>query len=405
MYLILNTLYKTVMKIFHISDLHIGKQLHYYNMKDDQLAILGQIIDKSKELRPDVILIAGDIYDKSVPSAESYSIFNQFLNDLSDIKPDIPVLIIAGNHDSAERLDYASSFMEKQNIYISVWPPNDDSEYLKKIVLKDEYGDVSFYMLPFTKPGYVRHLFEEGVVTSYDSAIKAIIDREKVDFSKRNVLISHQFYISGDKSPETCDSEQVYITVGGIDSVDIDVVKDFDYVALGHLHGTQSIGKNHIRYSGTPLKYSVSEENHIKAITMVTINDKGSELIINKIPLYAPRDVRSIKGKLSEIISKATEQNRHDYISITLTDEDEIYKPKDQLEEHYEHILEVKVENSRTKAELGATDFEAIVLNPFDAFKQFYQEMQGTSMSSEEESIMMDIITKLQGGKDEAHIY
>lgn len=384
------------MKIFHISDLHIGKQLHYYNMKDDQVAILGQIIDKAKEHRPDAILIAGDIYDKSVPSAESYTIFNQFLNNLSDIKPDIPVLIIAGNHDSSERLDYASAFLEKANIFISVQPPNKEEEYLKKIVLKDEYGDVNFYLLPFTKPGYVRHLFEDGVVTSYDSAIKALIVRENIDYNQRNVLISHQFYVYGDAAPETCDSEQVYITVGGIDSVDIERIKSFDYVALGHLHGAQSIGMSHIRYSGTPLKYSVSEEKHAKAITMVTINEKNSEIAIDKIPLLALRDVRSEKGILSEIISRATDANRLDYVSITITDEDEIYKPKDQLEEHYENILEVKVENSRTRAQLEVTDLEATVLEPFEAFRQFYQEMQGVPMSSEEENIMIEVINKLQ---------
>lgn len=389
------------MRIFHISDLHIGKQLHFYNMKEDQQAILEQIVNKAKELSPNAIIIAGDIYDKSVPSAESYTIFNQFLNNLSDIKPNIPVLIIAGNHDSAERLDYASAFLEKDNIFISVWPPRNEDEYLKKIVLMDEYGDVNFYMLPFTKPGYVRHLFDEGVVTSYDSAIAALIDRENIDFSKRNVLISHQFYISGDTNPQICDSEQVYITVGGIDSVDIDGIKDFDYVALGHLHGAQSIGEKHIRYSGTPLKYSVSEEKHEKAITMVTIKDKGTDIIIDKLPLYAIRDVRSERGLISEIISRATDNNRHDYISITITDEDEIYKPKDQLEEHYDHILEVKVENSRTKAQLEANDSQATVLKPFEAFKQFYQEMQGAPMSSEEESIMVDIINKLQAERED----
>ncbi|NLP15514.1 MAG: exonuclease SbcCD subunit D [Clostridiales bacterium] len=394
------------MKIFHISDLHIGKQLHFYNMKDDQIAILAQIVDRARELRPDALIIAGDIYDKTVPSAEAYTIFNRFLNDMSELKPDIPVLIIAGNHDSAERLNYASAFLEKENIFISVQSPGNEDEYLKKIVLKDEYGDVNFYMLPFTKPGHVRHLFDEGIVTSYDSAVKALIKRENIDYSKRNVLISHQFYISGDVSPETCDSEQVYITVGGIDSVDIEAVKDFDYVALGHLHGAQSIGMKHIRYSGTPLKYSVSEEKHVKAITMVTLNDKGSEPVIDRIPLYPIRDVRSEKGLISDIISRATDTNRHDYISITITDEDEIYRPKDQLEEHYDHILEVKIDNSRTRARLEAEDLEAAVLDPLEAFKQFYQEMQGVPMSSEEESIMIDVINKLQErGIDETVIY
>ncbi|NLJ97538.1 MAG: exonuclease SbcCD subunit D [Clostridiales bacterium] len=389
------------MKFFHISDLHIGKQLHYYNMGDNQKDIFKQIVDKAMEYRPDVIIIAGDIYDKSVPSAEAYSIFDKFLNDLSDIMPNIPVLIIAGNHDSAERLNYASSFLKKHKIYISVNPPESEDEYLKKIVLEDEYGDVNFYLLPFTKPGYIRHLFEEGVVSSYDSAIEAIIKRENIDYSKRNVLVSHQFYIAGEVTPDTCESEQIYISVGGLDSVDVRHVMNFDYVALGHLHGAQSIGYEHIRYSGTPLKYSVSEEKHNKSITMVTMGEKDSDLLIEKIALHSNQDVRSEKGTLSEIISRATDENRHDYISITLTDEDEIYKPKDQLEEHYDHILEVKIENSRTKAQLEETNYDATILSPFEAFKQFYKDMQGVEMSQEEEMIMTDVISSLQEGEGE----
>lgn len=387
------------MKIFHVSDLHIGKQLHYYNLADNQKDILKQIVDKAKEYRPNVIIIAGDIYDKSVPSAEAYSIFDQFLNDLSEITPSIPVLIIAGNHDSAERLDYASTFLMKHNIYISVNPPEAKDDYLKKIVLEDKYGDVNFYLLPFTKPTYIRHLFEEGAVSSYDSAIEAIIKRENIDYSKRNVLVSHQFYVAGEVTPETCESEQIYISVGGLDSVDVEWVKKFDYVALGHLHGAQSIGHAHIRYSGSPLKYSVSEEKHNKSITMVTIGEKDFELLIEKIPLLAYQDVRSERGILSEIISRATDENRHDYVSITLTDEDEIYKPKDQLEEHYNHLLEVKIENSRTKAQLEETDYDMTLLNPFEVFKQFYRDMQGTEMSQDEEKIMTDVINSLQEGK------
>lgn len=384
------------MKLFHISDLHIGKQLHYYNLKDNQIEILTQIVEKAKEYRPDVILIAGDIYDKSVPSAEAYTIFDRFLVELSEITPSIHVLIIAGNHDSAERLHYASAFLEKHHIYIAVLPPQKQEELIKKVVLKDEFGEVNFYLLPFTKPGYVRHLFDEDIVISYDTAIGALINREKIDYSQRNVLLSHQFYIAGDTTPETCDSEQVYISVGGIDSVDICNVKQFDYVALGHLHGSQQIGEKHIRYSGTPLKYSVSEEKHSKSITMITLPSKGEDLIIDKLPLLATQEVRKEKGTLSEIISRATEENRHDYISIVLTDEDEIFKPKDQLEEHYDHILEIKVENSRTRAQLENITGEASVLDPFDAFREFYQEMQNVSMSEKEEKILAEIISKVK---------
>ncbi|CRZ33504.1 exodeoxyribonuclease I subunit D [Herbinix hemicellulosilytica] len=384
------------MKIFHISDLHIGKYLHFYNLKDNQIAILDQIVDKVKKYRPDVLIIAGDIFDKSIPSAESYTVFDRFLIDLSQIRPGIPVLIIAGNHDSADRLNYASSFLEKHNIYISVYPPRKDDEYLKKVVLDDEYGTVNFYLLPFTKPAYVKHLFEEGRITSYDAAIKALIERENINYNERNVLVSHQFYVAGDSVPETCDSEQVYISVGGIDSVDIRAVEKFDYVALGHLHGAQSIGKKHIRYSGTPLKYSVSEEKHVKSITMVTIKEKGSDIAIEEIPLNALQDVRSIKGTLREVIGMATDENRHDFVSITLTDEEELYKPKDQLEEHYDHILEVKIENSRTKAQLMDTYSEITVLNPFEAFKQFYLDIQGVPMSDEEEKIMSEVINSIK---------
>jgi exonuclease SbcD len=383
---------EVIMKLFHISDLHIGKQLHYYNLRENQVDILKQIVQLAKEHRPEAIIIAGDIYDKSVPSAEAYTIFNQFLNDLSGIEPSIPILIIAGNHDSAERLNYASSFFERHNIYISVLPPQSKEEYLKKVVLQDSKGKVNFYLLPFTKPGYVRHLFEEGVVTSYNTAISAVIERENIDYSQRNVLVSHQFYIAGEQSPEVCDSEQVYISVGGIDSVEIDFVKGFDYVALGHLHGPQAIGENHIRYSGTPLKYSVSEEKHEKSITMVTLQDKDTDIIIEKLPLKVRQEVRREKGTLSEIISRATEENRHDFISITLTDETEIYKPKDQLEEHYDHILEIRVENSRTRAQLEDNLGEATMLDPLAAFKEFYQEMHGVPLSEEEENTIIDVI-------------
>ncbi len=384
------------MKLFHISDLHIGKQLHYYNLKDNQIEILKQIVDKAKEYRPDVILIAGDIYDKSVPSAEAYAIFDHFLTELSEIIPSIPVLMIAGNHDSAERLNYASTFLEKHHIYISVLPPQKEEEHLKKIVLQDEHGEVNFYLLPFTKPGYVRHLFEDGVVTSYDSAVKALIEREMVDYSNRNVLVSHQFYIAGDRLPETCESEQAYISVGGVDSVDVAAVKEFDYVALGHLHGPQQIGERHIRYSGTPLKYSVSEEKHTKSITMVTLGAKGEELIIDKLPLFAGQDVRREQGTLNEIISRVTDENRNDFVSITLTDEADLFKPKDQLEEHYNYILEVRVENSRTKAQMENITGEASVLDPLEAFREFYQEMNNEPMNGEEEKLIAEIITMVK---------
>lgn len=380
------------MKIFHISDLHIGKQLHYYNLRESQLAVLRQIIEKAEEYRPDVILIAGDIYDKSVPSGEAYEIFDTFLNDLAGIKPEIPVLMIAGNHDNAMRLKFGSTFFEKHNIYLSVMPPQNEEEYLKKVVLPDEHGEVNFYLLPFTKPGYVKKVFGEGEVQDYNTAVRKIIERESIDDSKRNVLVAHQFFVSGGKEPEKCDSELAYISVGGIDSVDIDCVRQFDYVALGHIHGEQPVGEPYIRYSGTPLKYSVSEENHRKGITMVTLGEKNHEIMYERIPLTPPLDVRSITGTLEEVIKQATDDNRNDYVSIILTDEDSLYRPKDQLEEHYHNILEVRMENRRIRDRLLQKTEGEESLNPIDAFADFYQLMNSQPISRQELDIMSEVI-------------
>lgn len=387
------------MRIFHISDLHIGKQLYYYNLRESQEKALKEIVSQAEMHRPDVILIAGDIYDKSVPSAEAYEIFDAFLNKLSEINPSIPVLIIAGNHDNAMRLKFASAFLEKNNIYVSVLPPQAEDEYLKKVVLSDEYGEVNFYMLPFTKPAHVRNLFTEGMAEDYNSAVKAVIERENIDISKRNVLIAHQFFVSKDKEPQKCDSEISYISVGGLDSVDTDCITKFDYVALGHIHGAQAIGAEHIRYSGTPLKYSVSEEHHNKSITMVTLGEKNSENKYESIPLNIKPDVRSIRGTLLEVIDKADDENRDDYVSITLTDEDSIYRPKDQLEEHYHNILEVKIDNERTRSKLNVTETEK-TLNPLEAFKEFYGEINNQPISEAELDIVAEIINDIKNSQN-----
>ena len=201
------------MKIFHISDLHIGKQLNYYSLKENQKDIFRQIIEMMREHKPDVLIIAGDIFDKSMPSGESYTLFDEFLNDVSKLTPAVPVCLIAGNHDSPERLNYASTFLERHQIYISVMPPQKAEEYLKKIVFEDEFGPVNIYLLPFTKPGYVRHLFKDQDIPDYETAVRLLIEREEIDRSQRNVIVSHQFYQSQGWETATCDSEQVLLSV------------------------------------------------------------------------------------------------------------------------------------------------------------------------------------------------
>ena len=385
------------MKFFHLSDLHIGKQLHRYNLKEDQQVILKEVITYAKELRPDAIVIAGDIYDKSVPSAEAVNVFDEFLTDLSEITSEIPILIISGNHDSPDRLKYASEILKRHHIYLAGNVPERPEEHIEKVTLHDAYGEVNFYLLPFMKPAYVKNIFVDGTPETYSDAVKEIIKREKIDYKdKRNVLVSHQFYV-GEKaeSPETCDSE--VFSVGGIDNVDIGSVKEFDYVALGHLHGAQCIGKPEIRYCGTLLKYSVSESTQNKSLTVVTLKAKGEKPEIENYPLHPLRDVRKKKGTLDEIIKEAQETEKDDYISITLTDEIDPYKPKEQLERIFSHILEIRVDNQRTRTKLKEMDEELVMKDPFTSFAEFYKEMQGREMNGEEETIMKEIFDKAKG--------
>lgn len=385
------------MKFFHLSDLHIGKQLHRYNLKEDQQVILKEVITYAKELRPDAIVIAGDIYDKSVPSAEAVNVFDEFLTDLSEITPEIPILIISGNHDSPDRLKYASEILKRHHIYLAGNVPERPEEHIEKVTLHDAYGEVNFYLLPFMKPAYVKNIFVDGTPETYSDAVKEIIKREKIDYKdKRNVLVSHQFYV-GEKaeSPETCDSE--VFSVGGIDNVDIGSVKEFDYVALGHLHGAQCIGKPEIRYCGTLLKYSVSESTQNKSLTVVTLKAKGEKPEIENYPLHPLRDVRKKKGTLDEIIKEAQETEKDDYISITLTDEIDPYKPKEQLERIFSHILEIRVDNQRTRTKLKEMDEELVMKDSFTSFAEFYKEMQGREMNGEEETIMKEIFDKAKG--------
>lgn len=392
------------MKFFHLSDLHIGKQLHGYSLAVNQRKILKQVVELAKAYKPDAILIAGDVYDKSVPSGEAFTIFDEFLQNLAGIEPGIPVLIIAGNHDSPERLQFASSFLEKHQIYIATMPPREEDEHMQKVTLQDGYGDIDFWMLPFTKPGYVRKLFEEQDIRDYQTAIRLLLERENIDFDKRNVLLSHQFYSAGGTLPQVCDSEtsSVALQVGGLDVIDVSVLNGFDYVALGHIHGQQMAGRETVRYCGTPLKYSVSEEYHHKSITMVTINEKGQDIVIDKLPLKAEQDVRRERGLLEEIIESATAENCNDFISVTITDEIEPYQPKEQLEKVYPYLLELKVDNTRTRKLFQEEDLvDKSNMSPMDNFREFYRQIHHADMTAVEEEVMMTLISEVAGGFEE----
>ena len=395
------------MKLFHLSDLHIGKLLCGYSLKENQERVLSQIADYAKEEHPDAILICGDIYDKSAPSGEAYVMFDRFLEALSEIRPRIPVLIIAGNHDSPERLSYASSFLERHSIYLSVFPPVREDEFLKKIELADEYGPVDFYLLPFLKPGYLRPLLPEGSVLSYEEAVRFLLSREKIDPKRRNVILSHQFYTAGQSEPETCDSEAAVAMAGGLDRIDISVLDAFDYAALGHLHGSQRVGRESARYCGTPYKYSVSEERHHKAVTVVELGKKGEEPRLRFLPLSGLQDVRRLRGTLEEVLEAASGGQPsvpsassgvcHDFVSVTITDEQEPYRIRERLEERYDHLLELRVDNARTRARMAESGTENDPApEPMEAFRQFYETVNHTPLPEEGERIMKRLIREIQ---------
>lgn len=390
------------MKFFHISDLHIGKTLYHYNLREEQQDVLQQIIHLAEQEHPDAILIAGDVYDKSVPSAEAVRICDEFLTGLTDIRPSIPVLMISGNHDSAERLDFASSILDKHQVYIAGIPPRTKEEYLKKVTLEDAYGPVDFFLMPFIKPGYVRNVLD-GEVESYDQAVAGMIRREseagRLIAERRNVILSHQFYISGSTEPERCDSE--IETVGNIDSVDTTALEPFDYAALGHIHRGQRAGRESLRYCGTPYPYSVSEGDQEKSVTCVTLGEKGTEPEITFLPLKPLRKVRAVSGYLEEVLKQGRDEVENaadDYVSITLTDEIEAYQPREQLEDIYHRILEIRIENSRTRAiydlEEQTEDFGK--MDPYDIFTQFFKEMNQREADLGEEQLMRQAVDYAQ---------
>ena len=343
------------MRFFHISDLHIGKHLHYYDLKEDQRYILSRIADAAEEQRPDAIVIAGDIYDRSVPSAEAVSLFDWFLTRLADIRPAIPVLAIAGNHDSAERLDYASAILGRQHIH-------------------------------------VRPAFPQGQAPEdYDGAVRGLVEREQIDTSVRNVIVTHQFYTAAGVPPLAAGSESV--RVGGLDNVDISALADFDYCALGHIHRRQQVGEGPAWYCGTPLKYSVSESRDQKTLTIVELKEKGTPPVRTEIPLEPLHEVREIKGTLEEVLAGAGEEIRQDYVSVTLTDEKALYEPADQLERIFPRLLQVRLESLRARlnGEEGTQEPDLDLADPLEVFGQFFEEMQGRPMDREEESIMREM--------------
>jgi len=382
------------MRFIHLSDLHIGKQLHHYSLLEEQRTLLHQIVNHVKNEKPEAVLIAGDIYDTSVPAAEAIMVFDEFLTELSNLEQEPVICVIAGNHDSAKRLDYASQILEKHAIHIVGSPPMTLDEGIRRVAIEDKYGEVEIYLLPFVKPGYLKRMFPEENL-SFSDAVKRLLERENIDTSKRNVLVSHQFYAGGGETPVTCDSE-VHV-VGGLDNVDIGVLDAFDYAALGHIHRAQKIGVEKNYYSGTMFPYSISEAKEEKFVTLVELGEKGSMPQRKKLPLELPRNVRTLRGTMEEILALTKGEVCHDYVSITLTDEVEATHPKERLVESYDRILEIRIDNARTRKLLELGDVEMENLEPYEAFCNFFAELNGREMTREEDALLKEI---LQEGGD-----
>ena len=374
------------MKFAHIADLHIGKRVHDFSMLEDQRYILDQMLGIFEEQRVDGILIAGDVYDKVVPSAEAVQLFDEFITRLAKLK--MPVYMISGNHDSAERLSFGAKLFESSDIYISqVYDGK-----VKKVGLEDEYGLVNVYLLPFLKPATVRHVLQRDDIESYEDSVTVALQECEVDASQRNVLVAHQFVTGADR----CDSEET--SVGGLDNVSAEVFDEFDYVALGHIHRPQKMGKETLRYSGTPLKYSFSEVEHKKSVTIVELLEKGN-VQISTVPLVPLRDMRKVRGTYMEVTAKEsyTAENKMDYLQITLTDEEDVPGVLQKLRTIYPNLMRLEYDNKRTRENREVQAVEAKEQkSELELFGEFYELLNNEPMKEEQTEFMERLIQNLK---------
>ncbi len=382
------------MKLLHISDLHLGKRVNEFSMIEDQEYILTKIINIIDEEKPDGLIIAGDVYDKSIPSEEAVKLLDEFLGKIA--KRGLQTFIISGNHDSAVKLSFASKIIDVSGIHIS---PVYDGK-VEPFVLEDEHGKVNIYMLPFIKPVNVRAIFPDEEIKDYTDACRVAIEHMQVDKSDRNVLVAHQFVTGAERS------ESEDITVGGLDNVEADVFDDFDYVALGHIHGPQKIKRESIRYSGTPLKYSFSEARHHKSVTVVELGAKaagdksGACVEIRTVPLVPKRDMRILKGSYMELTDKANYEGTdlEDYMQITLTDEEDIMDAMAKLRLIYPNLMKLGYDNKRTRSSNASLDVTAVEKKtPLELFSEFYEAQNNQPMSDEQVEFTRKIIEDIWG--------
>ena len=373
------------MKFIHLSDLHLGKRVNEFSMIEDQKFILKEILTIVKDVKPDGVLIAGDVYDKSVPSEDAMKLWDGFLISLAEKK--IPVFAISGNHDSAIRFADHGELVDVTGIHLS--PVYDGN--VKKYAMTDEEGPVNIYLLPFIKPATVRAVFPDENINDYTDACRVAVEHMNVDTSERNILVAHQFVTGAQR----CDSEEV--VVGGIDNVNASVFDAFDYVALGHIHGKQSIGRKEVRYCGTPLKYSFSEKDHKKSVTLVEIGKKGN-VEISEVPLIPKHDLREVRGSYDEVTMKSNYENTDtdDYVHIVLTDENDIPDAVGKLRVIYPNLMKLSYDNKRTAMQKEVTDAEDVEKkSPIELFGEFYEMQNNQEMTDEQREFVQNLIESI----------
>ena len=374
------------MKFIHISDLHIGKRVNEFSMVEDQKYILNEILDVIQREQPDGILMAGDLYDKPVPPAEAVSLLDEFFTRLADLE--ISVFAVSGNHDSAERIAFGSRLMNSRGVYVS--PVYNGT--IEKISMEDSYGQVWVYLMPFLRPVAVRRFFPEEEIHTYHQAVETAISHLSIDRTKRNVLVAHQFVTGASR----CESEE--ISVGGMDQVDSSVFEAFDYVALGHLHSPQHVGRKEIRYCGTPLKYSFSEAEQEKSLTVVELKEKG-EVELRTIPLKPLRDMRKVKGTYLQVTDRSFYQNTNteDYLKITLTDEEDIPDGMQKLRIIYPNLMRLEYDNRRTREQQNVEGARAVEeKTSLELFEEFYFLQNNQEMSSQQRTWVKHLMEELQ---------
>ena len=378
------------MKLIHLSDLHLGKRVNEFSMLEDQAYILMKILNVIDDEQPDAVLIAGDVYDKTVPSAEAVELFDDFLVRLASRSfrgRSLQIFVISGNHDSPERIAFGSRLLDRSGVHLSPVYHGD----VEPVVLEDQFGPVCIYMLPFIKPTHVRRYYPDEGIETYSEAVRTAVAKMGVDRSVRNVLVTHQFVTGATRS----ESEE--ISVGGSDNVDAQAFDDFDYVALGHIHGPQDIDSPKIRYCGTPLKYSFSEAEHIKSVTVAELEEKGT-LHVRTVPLVPKHDMRVLQGSYMELTARPNYIGTavDDYLHIILTDEEEIPEAMNRLRVIYPNVMKLSYDNRRTRSlnTVGGAE-EVERKSPLELFEELYEKQNGTPLSEEQTAYVMALMENI----------